>query len=863
MLRCAFILRAFVWLSLSCGGALTAYGQPVNLGGFDDLFGPKPRSGSVAKPEFTISVTPQTVAPGGEVTLSVGVKLPKGYYIYGTDGDFGGRTQIAVTTNGLTPLANDFTPDHPGKSGFDPIFEVNLTKFPDGVTWTRKYRVDSGTKPGEIAVQGTLSGQYCSTDDPSGGKCIPILPPHEFSVPLKVEGEAVATSSAPRYSYGVRPERGKINPLEFEFSLSPVDAQPGQKVTLAITAKLDPGWHTFSLTQDGNSGGGTPTEIQLDQLAGLKPLGEGFVANRPFHKEAITDDIVLEIHEGEVVWSREFEVLPDVSAGSYGVVGGIVYQTCKNSCLPPRTEDFTLGRLDAAKPVAVATTPVQPVPPKVAEQPAPEVVAKPQDRGLLPFLLTAIGFGFVSLLTPCVFPMVPITVSFFLKQAESQHHRPVTLAIVYCGAIVLAFTILGVGISAVFGAGQLNQLANNPWLNVAIGAVFVIFALNMLGMFEITVPGWLLTFTATKESTGGFVGAIFMALTFTLTSFTCTFAFAGTLLVAAAQGEYYWPIIGMLAFGAAFASPFFVLAMVPSLLKKLPKSGGWMNSVKVVMGLIEIGAAVKFFSVADLAFNPAAPVFFDYVIVLLMWLVVALAVGLYLLGVYRFPHDTPVDSITVSRGLLAMSFLGLTGLFGMALVNPNAGGGWLMNQIVAFAPPNLQGDVGGEEGPKVGFAQEAEGPKTVHHGVVFSLDIDKAIAASTKLNEPLFLDFTGVNCVNCRLMEKKMAAPSWKERLAKFVGAQLYVDVPGIPTITDEAYATSLWKKNLALQMGWFGDVSMPAYAITTPDGKTILATYAGAEKASGEFLQFMDEGLAKWEGMKQAALAKQDAALR
>ena len=181
------------------------------------------------------------------------------------------------------------------------------------------------------------------------------------------------------------------------------------------------------------------------------------------------------------------------------------------------------------------------------------------------------------------------------------------------------FTVLGVGIAAIFGATQLNALANNAWLNVAIGLVFVAFAFNMLGMFEIRIPSGLLTFTSHQEAAGGYLGAAFMALTFTLTSFTCTFAFAGSLLVAAAQGQYYWPILGMMAFGTAFASPFFVLALVPSMLKKLPKSGGWMNSVKVVMGLIEIGAAVKFFSVADLQWNNV-PVVFDFVGAMVAWL---------------------------------------------------------------------------------------------------------------------------------------------------------------------------------------------------------------------------------------------------
>jgi thiol:disulfide interchange protein DsbD len=851
-----FLVAMLLVSAAFCGR--TALAQDGSAAGFklDDLLGTKPgRAGKTPKPQFDVSLEPAQVAPGGVVTLTVGVKLPTGFYIYGTDGEFGGRTKIHLAGEALSPVDPDFIPDHAPKRSFDQLFNVEISKFHDGVVWKRRYRVAPETPAGMLDITGTLEGQYCSGGEGDiGGQCIPILPPHEFAAALTVTDEppVAPEQDVPAvFEQTVRPERGKDSPVEWTFRLTPENAKPGETVNLAITAKLDSHWHTFSLTHEGL--GGTATEIAIDAVSGLKPVGQGFVADKPFKVDKPLDDLVLEIHEGEVTWSQQFEVLPNTAG--YGVVGSVAYQVCQNVCLPVHVQEFVLGTVAAdatppAKPADVAATPGN----KEAANPDEAVpVARPQDRGLIPFLLTAIGFGFVSLLTPCVFPMVPITVSFFLKQAEKQHHRPLAMAIVYCVAIVLTFTILGVGISAIFGAGKLNQLANNPWLNVAIGGVFVIFALNMLGMFEIRVPGWMLTFTATKESTGGYVGAIFMALTFTLTSFTCTFAFAGTLLVAAAQGDFYWPIIGMLAFGTAFALPFFVLALMPSLLKKLPKSGGWMNAVKVVMGLVEIGAAVKFFSVADLAFNPAGPVLFDYVIVLVLWMVLCLAIGLYLLGVYRFSHDSPVDTISVPRGMLALGSLSFAGLLAVAVLNPRAGGGWLMDQVIAFAPPNFHNQEAVAGAPLLGLAQEADGPKMNHHGLVFSLDIDKAIATSTKLNEPLFIDFTGVNCVNCRLMEKRMSEPAWKEALAKFVGAQLYVDVDGIPTIADADYAKTLRKRNVALQQDWFGDVSMPSYVVATPDGKTILSTYVGLERESGEFLKFLNDGMAKWEVLQKA----------
>jgi thiol:disulfide interchange protein DsbD len=331
---------------------------------------------------------------------------------------------------------------------------------------------------------------------------------------------------------------------------------------------------------------------------------------------------------------------------------------------------------------------------------------------------------------------------------------------------------------------------------------------------------------------------MFMGLTFTLTSFTCTFAIAGGLLASAAQGQFYWPIVGMLAFGTAFAAPFFVLALVPGLLSKLPKSGGWMNTVKVVMGMLELGAAVKFFSIAD-----PRQVFFDHVVVMLLWLVLALVTGLYLLGLFRLSHDTAAGSISVFRALLAMAFLGVAGLLTIGVAMPNAGGGMLLNQILAFAPPRFEAGEG------------RFGPMIEHHGVEFGLDVDRAIPVAEKDRQPLLLDFTGVNCANCRYMERLMAQPAWKQRIERFAPVQLYVDVPAIPGIADEAYAQDLWKRNNS----WFGELfpkqGMPSYAIMTPDGRQTLAIYEGAERAdrSGSFTQFLDDGWKAWEQVKPA----------
>lgn len=752
--------------------------QDLDLGNFS--LQPRGKK-SRAKPEFTVTLTPAEAKVGETVTLAVRVKLPTDFYIYGTEGDFGGKTTIKTAETGLEAIDVAFVPDHPAKTAYEPLFGTDVSKFFDEVTWSRKYRVKSGVA--EAKVQGTLEGQYCSSGE--GGMCVPIRPPFAFSQTVAVVGGAPAPaltpSGPPQYSFTERPikNKAKDNPIEFTIALTPADPKAGETVTLAITAKLDDGWHTFGMDHVGV--GGTPTEIFIDNLRGLKAVDEAFQPSPPSvaHEEA---GLTLKIHEKSVTWNRKFEV---TDPADYGLSGEIAWQTCiEGRCLPVRTFAFTLPQ--AATAATPAPAPARAVDPREAivdpvasgEQPVaaeadfePDRQGQPQDKGLLPFILTAIGFGFVSLLTPCVFPMVPITVSFFLKQSEKQHSSPVLLAAVYGGTIILTFTIIGVGVAAVFGASQLNALANGFWVNAFIGTVFVIFGLNMLGMYEIRVPSSLLTMTATRESAGGYLGAIFMALTFTLTSFTCTFAFAGSLLVAAAQGEIFWPVVGMAAFGTAFASPFIVLALLPRLLKQLPKSGGWMNTVKVVMGLVEIGAAVKFFSVAD-----PAQVFFDHTLVLLIWLILAAVTGVYLLGQFRLPHDTPVEKISVLRLVTAMSFLGLMGLLSLIVFAPQVGGGGAVrNLIVAFAPPNLHQE----------DTDNVPGPEITHHGLTFGLNLNQMIPYAEEKRLPLFLDFTGINCVNCRQMELMMAQPDWRDRLRKFAGVQLYVDTDSIPKIPD------------------------------------------------------------------------------
>ncbi|MBL4885956.1 MAG: thioredoxin family protein, partial [Planctomycetaceae bacterium] len=354
------------------------------------------------------------------------------------------------------------------------------------------------------------------------------------------------------------------------------------------------------------------------------------------------------------------------------------------------------------------------------------------------------------------------------------------------------------------------------------------------------VPSSLLTWSSSHEGQGGIFGVLFMSFTFTLVSFTCTFAFVGLLLPMAAGGSYYWPIFGMLAFSSAFASPFFFLALFPSFLKKLPQSGGWMFRVKVVFGLLELGAAFKFLSVADIGWF-SAPYFFDYAVVMTSWMVLCIVAGLYLLGIFRLQHDTQTDSIGVLQLSFAMTFLGFSAYLATGIYGTNPPTGVVWQQIAAFAPQTFESK-----------NDENLGPALMHNELLYALDVDQAIQYAKANNEPMFFDFTGTNCVSCRFMEINVFPKKENhELLEKFVRVQLYTDM--VPELSDKKLVEQILNKNRLLQSDWFNDATLPAYAIVMPDGKTILSSYRGAERATGEFTEFLKAGLAEWQRQKLA----------
>ncbi len=314
----------------------------------------------------------------------------------------------------------------------------------------------------------------------------------------------------------------------------------------------------------------------------------------------------------------------------------------------------------------MAATSIKATEPSSASPVFQSEIAQKAQQGLIPFLVASALGGVFALVMPCVWPMVPITVNFFLKQGQGGGGRKKAtgLASIYCLSIIGIFTAIGVLFSFFFSASSLQTLANNPWLNLFVAGLFVAFGLSLLGLFELRLPSFLLNASSQGESKGGLIGVVFMALTLTITSFTCTFPVVGGLLVMAAGGDFFYPIVGLATFATVIALPFYLLALSPSLISKMPRSGDWMNAVKVVGGLIEIGAALKFVNTAELAWVTPENAWIDAQVVLTSWIVLSAVCGIYLLGLFRTDHDHDEVKVGPGRLVFGAAFLGLRSVHG-------------------------------------------------------------------------------------------------------------------------------------------------------------------------------------------------------
>ncbi|MFL5330525.1 MAG: protein-disulfide reductase DsbD family protein [Gemmataceae bacterium] len=628
-----------------------------------------------------------------------------------------------------------------------------------------------------------------------------------------------------------------------EVTFEPAEAKPGDIVTWKLSLEIAPNWHTYPTHQADPKASSLITKIEWPKNTPL--LSQGSLME-PTNSKGKPDP-ALEIKEyryleGSVTFSQSFRVAEDAATGKLQFAPRITLTVCDdNGCLPVKVEPATLNILGGAKPALPGRADPKPPVAQIDNRP-PEQSAEYRktlesilgqlqklnvhvNSGLAPFLLTAMLWGGISLLTPCVFPMIPITVSFFLKQSEKNHGNPVWLAFIYCSTIVVVLGTASLTLLSTF-----TKLSINPFMNLFIGGLFVALALSLFGMYDLTLPNFLTRFTSSREGRGGVVGTVFMALTFTVVSFTCVAPFLGGFGGMAASGQFstFELVLGAFAFSATFAAPFFFLALFPSLIRRLPKSGGWLHTVKVVMGFVELAAALKFFRAAELVkFSEATVLTYD--LVLVGWVVLSLLCGLYLLKLVRLGHHEEELGVGVPRFLFGAAFLALSIYLVPALFlgGPDGGNqrprGTVFAWIDAFLLPD-SGDARGSD-------------------IKWSGDLAKAITDARNerrlTGQPhyIFIDFTGETCPNCRFNERTVfSRGEIKQLLQKYRLIQLYTDkVPdqyypadirgrldGVDRQRDDA-EVNRWFQDKA-----FGSTTLPLYAILEPLplGVTVTAVY-------------------------------------
>ncbi len=668
-----------------------------------------------------------------------------------------------------------------------------------------------------------------------------------------------------------------LKPVTWSFSTEPINEKEAYVI---FTASIDEGWHVYS--QFIEEGGPIPTSFTFNKSADFKP--EGKTLETPKAISAFDNNFGMKIswHEHQAVFKQRISLnKPEVK-----VTGTLAYMVCNDKqCLPPEDLEFAVnvkvGKADvkpkeASVKSAELVSPVQEMvkdsvttdtPTKTdtsTSKVAPANISPTSEKqdtskkSLWAIFIAGFIGGILALIMPCIFPMLPLTVSYFTKKAGSRS-KAITHAGIYGLSIIAIYVALGMIITISFGSDALNDLASNGVFNFLFFLLLVVFAVSFFGAFEITLPNAWVNKIDEQSDRGGMVGLFFMAFALALVSFSCTGPIIGTLLVqAASMGERVGPAVGMLGFALALAIPFTLFAAFPSLLKSLPKSGGWLNTVKVALGFIELALAFKFLSNVDLAYHWE---FLDREVFLVLWIVIFAMLGFYILGKLKFSHDSDLPFITIPRLFLAIVTLAFTiymipGLWGAPLKAISA---WLPPQTTqdfdlytnTLSSPSI-----GQDTIKRKYAGLFKEP--YHLNGFF--DYEQALEYSKEQGKPLFIDFTGHSCVNCRKMEASVwSDPEVLSRLKNdFVLVSLYVDdKTDLPQ--NEQYVSKFSGKKIKtignkwsdFQASTFETNSQPYYVIVNNSGKVLVPPQAFNLDVKN-YVKFLDSGVAAYQNNKE-----------
>lgn len=646
---------------------------------------------------------------------------------------------------------------------------------------------------------------------------------------------------APLSAHAADPE------VEFSAEFEPSPARAGEVVVLSVLARVPDQYHLYSLSKV--SGGPKPLNIEV---TGLKAEGP-WHARAPSLERDENFDTNVEFYSGEVTHRRAFRV-PEAEPGPRQVEVVVSGQICNDGkCISiakkrggsfqselrieagtPRAEFLQVAQLEGEEFPADRTVPV-------LEESKPPTSSLGEE-GLFSYLVLAFLAGLGALVTPCVFPMIPITVAFFSKFSEVSMRRTVTMAGVYSFTIISTFTVLGVLVSLLFGAVGMQAISSSIAFNLFLALLLSLFALNLFGLFEIQVPNFLIARTSAREndlldekgSMGAqMLGVLFMGLTFTMISFTCTVGFIGIVLAEAARGNWFYPALGMLSFSTAFALPFFFLAVFPSFADRLRgRAGDWMTAVKVSLGFLELAGSWKFYSNVDLLLRWGIV---TRSLVLAAWTGIFSVAGLYLLRVFQLGEGSESRQIGPARMLAAAGMLGMAAYSASGISSTRSMGGWIDGWLPPAVYPGTEAEVSGSSHESLSWITD---------------DIEKGMKTAKEENRPLFIDFTGYTCTNCRFMEESVF-PQGKvhERLDSMVLVRAYQDGPRGEEIAD-------------YQVEHFGTAALPLYVIWDAGRGELLAQHT-VDKTSGAaaaFSRFLEQGLSKWKGKEAMVPAPETA---
>jgi thiol:disulfide interchange protein len=648
-----------------------------------------------------------------------------------------------------------------------------------------------------------------------------------------------------------------LQPAKITAALSKSDAKPGDEIEVVFSAAIEAGWYIYSVGFDTECGP-LPMVITLEKNKTFEVIAD-VVAIKDHEKHDEIFDCDVRTFEGKGEFRQKIKVLSDQLA----IKGSYEGQVCteKDGRCIIFDGDFAIGAASPTPADNSNNTQKSGILSRgytgpVLDKSILEGESTLREESFIGYLLFAFLLGLTSLITPCVFPMIPMTVTFFLRDNQTRR-QGVKKAIIFGLSIILIYTLAGSVFALALGADGLNALATHWAPNLFVFAIFIVFALSFFGLFEINAPYQLVNKADQRAEKGGLLGIFFMAATLVLVSFSCTIPIVGNVIVMAAGGQLLKPVLAMFCYALAFAIPFTLFAIFPEWIKSMPKSGGWLNSVKVTLGFLELALALKFFSIADQAYHWGL---LDRDVNIALWVVIFSLMGFYLLGKLQMKGDTPVERLTVPRLLFAtltFSFVVYItpGLWGAPL---KALAGYLppmytLDFNVTQANQSLQAD----GGSNVGECEKARYGDFLHlpHNLSGYFDYQQALNCARQQNKPLFIDFTGHGCTNCREMEAVVwSDPQVLNRLRNdFVIVALYVDDK--TELDQSAWYTSpldnkvkktIGKQNADLQIRTLENNAQPFYVLVGKDERVLAWPY-GYDRNPGNFVEFLDRGKNKF----------------